>query len=412
MAPPSRSHRLAALSLLLAAGCRDPGGEERAAGAAQASLAPGVTEDTIRIGSYGPLSGPAAAWGTTLHAMEAYFRFINDHGGIHGRRLALVSRDDQYSPAKTPTVVRDLVENEGVFAIVGGIGTANGRAVADYLEHKGVPFFTPASGDSFFTDPGRRNIYTVYPRYDTEGRIMGEHIARTLGAKRVGVLHQDDDFGHSGKEGLAASLARFGAELVVEATCLASDTDLAGQVSRINAARPEVLVLFTAPRQAVLAVRLLEEQKKKPQLVTSFVLSDPVLFELAGAATWEGTLTSASRELADADTPAARRFREVLAKYGGGKLRPGGFTTSGFHFAMPFVEALDRAGPELTREALYRALESFDRWEGGGPYWGAGGLGPPITFAPDRRLGADQIFFARAVNGRWVRETGWLSASP
>ena len=106
--------------------------------------------------------------------MNAYFQHINASGGINGRKVQFIYRDDQYSPAKTPAVVRELVEKEQVFAIVGGIGTANGRAVADYLEQQGVPFFTPASGDRFWSEGGKKNVYTVFPKYVNEGEILGE----------------------------------------------------------------------------------------------------------------------------------------------------------------------------------------------------------------------------------------------
>ena len=146
---------------------------------------PGVTADTIKIGSWGPLSGPAAPWAAVLHGMNAYFQHINASGGINGRKVQFIYRDDQYSPAKTPAVVRELVEKEQVFAIVGGIGTANGRAVADYLEQQGVPFFTPASGDRFWSEGGKKNIYTVFPKYVNEGEILGNYAAKELKAKKI-----------------------------------------------------------------------------------------------------------------------------------------------------------------------------------------------------------------------------------
>lgn len=373
-----------------------------------ACKAPEAGPAPIKIGSYGPLSGPAAAWGVMLRGMEAYFDFVNAEGGVHGRKLAFVYRDDQYNPAKTPLAVRDLVEREGVFAIVGGIGTANGRAVADYLAEREVPFFTPASGASLFTEPPRPNIYSVYPRYDTEGRIIGRHLAASLGLLRVAVLRQDDDFGAQGAAGLAAGLAAHGGELILEVSCLASDVDVSGQVSRIIAARPDALVLFTAPRQAVLAVQRLHARGAKPQIVTSFVLSDAVMFELAGADVWEGTLTSSARVLANSDDPAAVQYRDVLARFGP-ELPVGNFTVSGFAFAQPFVEALERAGPDPTPQKVYSALQTMRDWRGGGPHWPGPGLNPPLTFSATRHLGHDQLFFARAEHGRWRRVTPWLS---
>ncbi len=377
------------------AGCRAPTGEE----------AP------LKLGSYGPLSGSAASWGVMLKSMRAYIDFINAEGGIHGRKLELLIRDDQYNPAKTPLAVRDLVDNQGVFAIVGGLGTANGRSVVEYLGRKNIPFFTPASGDPFFTTPTRKHVYTVYPRYDTEGQIIGQYLAATLGKRRVAVLHQDDDFGLKGAEGLERGLESNGAQLVLRTTCLASDVDLSAQVSAVIDAKPDALVLFAAPRQAAMLAKKLHALGKKPPLFTSFVLSDPIMFELAGKDVWADTMTSSVRKLANSDDVSVVQFREVLAKYAP-DLPVGSFTMSGFAFAQPFVEALHRAGPNPTPDSIYTALHTMKAWAGGGPYWRGSGLNPPLTFSQDNHLGNDRIFFAKAVEGRWHRVTDWIGLQP
>jgi len=387
---------ICSLLLALLAGCRAPKADQPA---------------PLKLGTYGPLSGPAASWGVMLKAMSAYIDYINAQGGLHGRKLELVIRDDQYNPAKTPLVVRDLVENEQVFAIVGGLGTANGRSVIDYLQQKAVPFFTPASGDPFFTQPPRPNVYTVYPRYDTEGQIIGQHLARALGKKRVAVMHQDDDFGLKGAEGLKAGLQAFGAELVLSTTCQPSDTDVSAQARLIADAQADALVLFTAPRQAAMLVKRLTTLKAKPPVFTSFVLSDPIMFELAGQEVWEGTMTSSVRKLSNSEDPSVVQYREVLAAHGPG-LEVGSFTMSGFAFAQPFVEALHRAGPQPNPAKVYEALHGMKDWASGGPYWRGTGLNPPLSFSADDHLGNDRIFFAKAEKGRWNRVTDWIGLSP
>jgi ABC-type branched-subunit amino acid transport system substrate-binding protein len=406
---------LAALGAGALGGCeeRQPAGQGSIAGAAASAPAaapagpPGVTADSIKIGSWGPLSGPAAAWGVVLHSMNAYFAHINASGGIHGRKIQFVYKDDQYNPAKTPGVARELVEKDQVFAIVGGIGTANGRAVADYLEQQGVPFFTPSSGDKFWSSGEKKNVWTVFPRYATEGELLGSYVGKELKKKKVAVLYQDDDFGKQGLEGVKAGLARHGGEVVVEVSCLPTDTDLGGQVSRIVEQKPEVLVLYAAIKQSVDAVKKLAEQKKKPQIVTSFVLSDPILFKLAGGA-WDGTISSVVGKLPDSEDESVKLYREVLEKHGGGKLPAGTFTMAGFMFAMPFAEALDRCGKEPTREKLTEAIRGIVDWTEGGPHWKGGGLGPAVSFGKDRRLGVDQIYLAQARGGKWEKLTEWL----
>lgn len=411
----TRTHLLTTAMLVAMAGgvaCKERNTDttkKAAAPAAPATKVQGVTDTTIKIGSFGPLSGPAAVWGDVLRGMEAYFAHINEKGGIHGRKIEFVYRDDQYSPAKTPGVVRELVEKEQVFAIVGGVGTANGRAVADYLDQKGIPFFTPASGVEYFSSGKKKNIYTVFPRYLTEGQILGEYISKELKSLKVGVLYQDDDFGAQGAQGLENGLKKFGGNLAFKVSCLPTDTNLSGQVSQIVEKEPEVLVLFTAPRQAIMAVKQLATMKKKPHILTSFVLADPIMFKLATPELWEGTITSSAMKLPDGDDPVAVAYREVLVKHGKENLRVGNFSLAGFAFAVPFVEALQRAGKDVTPQKVYEALETLKDYSGTGPHMPEGGFGPPITFGPDRRLGHDRVFLARAEKGKWVKVSDWLS---
>jgi ABC-type branched-subunit amino acid transport system substrate-binding protein len=385
-----------------------PSGSAAGAKPAKAGV-PGVSDTSIKLGSWGPLSGPAAAWGVVLHSMNAYFAHINESGGIHGRKIEFVYRDDQYNPAKTPAVARELVEKENVFAIVGGIGTANGRAVADYLDGKGVPFFTPASGDRFWSSGAKKNVYTVYPRYETEGQLLGGYVGGELKAKKIAVLYQNDDFGKQGLEGVKKGLSKHdGAEVVAEVSCQPTDTDMSGQVSQIAEKAPDALIVFAGPKQGVAAVKMLDAQKKKPQVVTSFVLGDAMMFKLGGDA-WEGVISSAVSKQADADDPAIALYRDVLKKHGGGKLPVGNFTLAGFLFAMPFVEALQRAGKDLTREKVFAALEGMKDYKGAGPHWKGEGMGPTITFSKTQRLGNDEIYLVKAKGGKWEKLTEWLS---
>ncbi len=368
---------------------------------------PGVTADTIKIGSYGPLSGPAAAWGVLLHAMNAYFAHINEKGGIHGRKIEFIYRDDQYNPAKTPAVARELVEKEDVFCIVGGIGTANGRAVADFLETKGVPYITPASGDQFWSEGGKKNIWTAFPKYLTEGAILGNYAGEKLEAKKVTVLYQDDDFGKQGLEGVKKGLGDKG-KVVAEISVQPTDTELGGQVSKIVEAGADVLVLYCGIKQAVAAVKMLEAQKKKPKILTSFVLGDPMMFKLAGDA-WNGTISSMATKLPTADDPSINQYREVLKKHGGGKLTVGNFTLAGMVFATPVTQALELAGKDLTRDKFIAALNKFDEWPGPGPHWEGDGFGPTITWNDKQRLASNKIFLAEAKDGKWEKLTDWLA---
>jgi len=156
-------------------------------------------------------------------------------------------------------------------------------------------------------------------------------------------------------------------------------------------------------------VKALHAQKKKPQIFTSFVLSDAIMFELAGSA-WNGTITSATKKLPSSEDPAVKRYKEILEKYGDGA-PVGSFTMSGTGYAIPLVEALQRAGRQLDDETLYQALRSLSDFDGGGPYFGETGLIGKVSF-DEGRLGTDQIFLAKGVDGRWEQMTDWIGPSP
>ena len=133
------------------------------------------------------------------------------------------------------------------------------------------------------------------------------------------------------------------------------------------------------------------------------------MFDLAGKEVWENVITSSVLKVPTSEDPSVRKFREVLRSNGGQYLAPGAFTLAGFAMAQPFVEALRRAGPNLTSEAFYTALNSFKEYGGGGPYWVESGLGPPISFGPQQRLGNDKLFFAKAIDGKWVKVSDWFA---
>ena len=188
---------------------------------------------------------------------------------------------------------------------------------------------------------------------------MGEYIAQELRSLKVGVLYQDDAFGQQGAAGLRDGIKRFGGTLIAEIKCTPQAEDLSAQAEAIMKNPPEVLVIFAAPGPAILTVKELDKHNKRPHILTSFVLSDPLMFDLAGKEVWENIITSSVLKVPTSEDPSVKKFREVLRAHGGKYLAFGAFTLAGFAMAQPFVEALHRAGPNLTSEAFYNALNSF-----------------------------------------------------
>jgi len=173
----------------------------------------GVTDDAIVIGTWAHLTGPAALWGSVGRGAEAYFAMVNEEGGIHGRRIELVIRDDAYQPARTLAAVREMVERDQVFAFVGGVGTATGGAVLDYIVENEVVWVSPASGATYWAYPPRRNVFAQNtPTFD-EAAVLAHYVVEELGVRDVAVVYQNDDFGKSGLIGARLALEEHGVSL-------------------------------------------------------------------------------------------------------------------------------------------------------------------------------------------------------
>ena len=172
----------------------------------------GLTDREIYIGQWGPQSGPAAPWGGLSRGTGAYFQMINESGGIHGRKLKLLFFDDRYDPAMTAAGVKKLAEKYGVFAFVGGVGTAGGAAALEYLTGKNIFWVGPASGSTRWTSPPRKNVFAVWPPYKDEARVLVDYAVGNLKRQKIALVYQNDDFGLEGRQGACLGPGRPRAE--------------------------------------------------------------------------------------------------------------------------------------------------------------------------------------------------------
>jgi hypothetical protein len=169
------------------------------AGRADAGNVPGVTDTEIHIGQWGPQTGPAAPWGAVARGTEVLFQMINDAGGIHGRKIVYHSFDDQYNPARTKAGVKELVESDpGVFAFVGGVGSATGMAVKDYLNERGIVWVGPAAGSLQWITPPQKNLFAVYPLYVEEAKVLVDYLVEKEKKSKIAILYADDEYGENG----------------------------------------------------------------------------------------------------------------------------------------------------------------------------------------------------------------------
>ncbi len=368
-----------------------------AAGTGAQTRERGVSATEIVIGTSQPLSGPASFWGGPVSGgMDAYLKFINDQGGIHGRKIRLVIRDDAYLPPRAVANVRELVEREQVFAIVGLIGSANTFAVRDYIIENKVLWITPNADATMWAGFRQmRYVFVAYPSYVDEGRILTLFAAEKVGLKSVSVFYQNDLYGQKGLLGVKRGAAEAKIKLATAVPYEVTDTDLSGQALKLRESRAEGVILYATPSQGARIVREMTKIGYTPKLLSSFTLGDPVMFTLAGDA-WNGVYLASYLPLPGAD----RKVDEALATIT--KINPNLLVApynalAGMAYVEPFLEALRRAGPNLTKDGFVTAMESLKNWDGQ--------VVRGITFGPNQHQGINRIYILQAQNKQYNRLT-------
>lgn len=361
----------------------------------------GVTGNEILIGTWAPLTGPASELAMIAHAMNAYFEYVNqEEGGIHGRKLKLIIKDDAYDPAKTPAVVEELVDRDRVFALLGGNGTANCLAVKDYLARKLIPWVNPGSGARIWTSPVNAYVFSTFPSYVTEGRVLAKYATENLPAKKYGLFYQDDSFGREGQEGVRLGLRNTDKEIAVAQPYKVGDTDLTAVAQKFKDEGVDLIFVWTIVEGAAAFEKALDTiDGYAPQIVGSQILSDPVMFELAGPS-WEGAVVASSVPELSSNEPGVVKAREIIKKYGEG-MAFGTYAMWGLSRAEVLVEGLKRAGTDLTRLKLIQSLESIKDWKDNL-------LGAPISFSVDDHQGLNAVLVSKADNGTLVRLSDWM----
>jgi ABC-type branched-subunit amino acid transport system substrate-binding protein len=341
------------------------------------SSTPGVTKTTVLIGSHQPLTGPAApGYSEIAPAAKAFFSYLNDHGGVNGRKINLIYKDDGYNPTKTVTVVKQLVLQNKVFAIWGGLGTPTHTKVVDYLNASKVPDLFVSSGCPCWDD-GSAHPYTFgwQPNYTIEGKILGQYIKAHFAGQPVAVLYQDDDFGQGGLAGIQAELPA--GQIVSKQAYQSGTTTLAPQVTAIKASKAKVLVQFTVPIYTAIAELTSFTLGYKPQLVVSNVGIDPTTVagllksvskgKASGTGLIEGAITDGYLpSTADTSNPWIQLFQKIHDQYD--KQAPfDGNVEYGMANAYTLVQALQAAGKNLTRQAIINAInQQGAKWTGPG----------------------------------------------
>ncbi|KJC45465.1 ABC transporter substrate-binding protein [Bradyrhizobium sp. LTSP857] len=234
---------------------------------AAGSYDPGASDKEIRIGQFGPLSGPVSSFGVLANAMDAYFRMVNEQGGINGRKITFINYDDAYSPPKSVEAARRLVEGDQVLFIAGAMGTPGNIAVQKYMNARKVPQLFLAAAASKLSDPVNAPWTMLWSTtYEHEGSVIGRHIASTWPDSKIAVLYQNDDAGKPTLTGLKHGLAGKTSQIVSELSYMIGDPTIDSQIVQMKVSGADVVSLITIPRMASQALRKMAALDWKPKV--------------------------------------------------------------------------------------------------------------------------------------------------
>jgi ABC-type branched-subunit amino acid transport system substrate-binding protein len=372
-----RSHRVNAVALagftavtMVVAACSSGGGaKSSSSSSALAASAPGITSGQILIGTHQPLTGVAApGYDEIAAASNAYFQYVNAHGGVYGRKIVYKILNDQYDPTITSTVVHQLVLQNNVFAILDGLGTPTHLAVVKYLNSSKIPDLFVASGCACWNEPSTEPYTTGWQiDYVREGKILGNYIKQHFAGKKIGYFYQGDEFGLDGVKGLDDEIPK--SQVVARQTYNPAVTNVAPQVTALKAAGAQVVVSFSVPAFTALLKLTSLKLSFSPQLAVSNVGSDPItLAGLLEAFAKQGGATVAGNQLTqgiitDGYLPSLgstgnswiQLFTKIHSQYLP-KLPLDGNVAYGMAVGYTFVQAMLKAGRNPTRQDLVDAI--------------------------------------------------------
>lgn len=381
---------------------------------AQPAYGPGVTDREIKLGANAPYSGPASVYASFPRTMLAYFAMLNEKGGINGRQIDLLTRDDAYSPPKTVEVIRSLVENDNVAAIMAPFGTPTNAAIQKYLNAGGVPQLLVQSGGTRWNDPKQYPWTTPYsPTYVNESRIIARYLLQNKADAKIGVLLQADDIGKDFLLGLKDGLgAKSDSMIVKEASYQATEPTIDSQIVNLKASGADTVLIAAQNKFASMAIRKIHELGWKPLMfLGSTANSISGVLVPAGLEASMGVLTTTSYKTPNDPTWASDKgmidYLAFVAKYLPGMDPNDVIAVTGYTTAQLGAIILERCGDRLTRENILKQATNLK------------GIALPmllpgitIQTTPEDYAAIIERQFARFDGKTWVLFGNVLSAGP
>ena len=358
----------------------------------------GVTDTEVVVGWTTPLSGPAALWGVTGIGGAAWAEYINSQGGIHGRKIKVLLKDDGYNPTRAMTNLQEMKGN--VFAICGLLGTAVLNAAKDYCPENKIPLIT-AYGDVRIWARQPKDklhyIFIAYPDYEDEAEYITNYAVKNLGSKKIALFYQNDDYGKMAMAGVEKALKAMPgkAKLVATVPYEVTERALGTHALKMKESGADAAILYPTPSHGALILKEMAKVDYHPKVLTTFTLGDPIMYKVAGDV-WEGTYIALPGNSGVPDSePEADRVTDILKKMNPKIEGKEYLALFGAVSMMHLVQGLKNAGPDLTPESMVKGMEKIKNWK-------PEGLGAPVTYGPDRRHGNNASRMGQARDGKSV----------
>ena len=314
-----------------------------------------LAQKTIKIGNINPYSGPASAYGSIGKTLTAYWKMVNDQGGVNGHKIDFISYDDGYSPPKTVEMARRLVEQDQVLLIFQSLGTPTNSAIHKYMNAKKVPQLFVATGATKWNDP-KHFHWTMgwQPNYQTEGRIYAEHILKNNPKAKIAVLYQNDDYGKDYLKGFRDGLGSHANMIVKEVSYETSDPTVDSQILQLQASGADTFFNITTPKFAAQAIRKAYDSGWKPTHYLNNV-SNSIGSVLTPAGLEKSVGLISTLYLKDVndpqwkDDPAIKEWQAFVDKYLPGANLPSAFTTYGYAVSQTLHQVLKQCGNDFSR---------------------------------------------------------------
>jgi len=389
---------VAGVLIVACGGGEKEGAENGTPGSGSSAPVQGVTDTEILLGTHYPMSNsPAAVYANSAYAMEAYFDYTNDQGGVNGRKLKLLVEDDQYNPSLASEVVRKLVDQSKVFAIANGLGDSTHFAVYKYLEDKGIPDLFLGGGIPAFSEPPGKLRFVSIPSYDTELRGTLAYLKEHYSGKKIGLLVQSDEAGKGMEEAIRQNLQESGIDLEIVGREYYDFTqsDMTSQAQRLKATNPDVVLLMSTPTQAANFTKVARELLNWDVPFMTGLTAGGDFYPLLAGPPAEGTIGIFYGPLlyTKGAEAAWQKHKDVMKQYKP-DVQVNSQTGYGWGVAELTVKALQAAGRDLTPESVAKGAESIKDWCCEMCF-------APANLSPDDHRPNEVIFFAEVKDGKW-----------